>query len=81
VAESNEWQSRALACEPKLILADEPTVALDSKSGREVVDLLMNLAREKKCPILTVTHDSRVLNIAVRIIQMEDGRIVSAWQV
>jgi len=70
--------ARALACEPKLILADEPTAALDSKSGREVVKLLLNLAREKKCPILMVTHDSRVLDIADRTIHMEDGRVVSA---
>jgi len=69
--------ARALACEPKLILADEPTAALDSKSGREVVKLLLNLAREKKCPILMVTHDSRVLDIADRTIHMEDGRVVS----
>lgn len=69
--------ARALACEPKLILADEPTAALDGKSGREVVNLLLNLAREKKCPILMVTHDSRVLDIADRTIHMEDGRISS----
>jgi putative ABC transport system ATP-binding protein len=69
--------ARALACEPNLILADEPTAALDGKSGREVVNLLLELARNNNCPILMVTHDSRVLDIADRTIHMEDGRIVS----
>jgi putative ABC transport system ATP-binding protein len=70
--------ARALACEPKLILADEPTAALDGKSGREVVNLLLELARNHDCPILMVTHDNRVLDIADRTIHLEDGRIVSS---
>lgn len=69
--------ARALACQPKLILADEPTAALDSHSGREVVNLLVSLARDTGCPVLMVTHDSRVLDVADRIIEFEDGRIVS----
>ncbi len=69
--------ARALAADPKLILADEPTAALDSQSGRDVVDLLQELARSKGCPVLMVTHDNRVLDIADRIIHMEDGRIQS----
>lgn len=67
--------ARALVCDPKLILADEPTAALDSHSGRDVVDLLQELARGRGCPVLMVTHDNRVLDIADRIIHMEDGRI------
>jgi putative ABC transport system ATP-binding protein len=67
--------ARALVTDPELILADEPTAALDSQSGREVVDLLQELARRRGCPVLMVTHDNRVLNIADRIIRMEDGRI------
>ena len=67
--------ARALALGPNLILADEPTAALDSKSGREVVSLLHNLARERGCPVLMVTHDNRVLDIADRIVNIEDGRI------
>lgn len=67
--------ARALVGNPSLILADEPTAALDSKSGRSIVDLLKKLARERGVPILMVTHDSRVLDIADRIIEMEDGRI------
>lgn len=69
--------ARALVAGPKLILADEPTAALDSKSGRDVVDILQRLARENRTPILMVTHDDRVLDIADRIVQMEDGRIVA----
>lgn len=68
--------ARALVAEPRLILADEPTAALDSKSGRDVVNILQRLAREHGIPILMVTHDDRVLDIADRIVHMEDGRIV-----
>lgn len=68
--------ARALVSHPKLVLADEPTAALDSKTGREVVDLMQRLAKEQKCTILLVTHDNRILDIADRIIHMEDGRLV-----
>ena len=68
--------ARALAASPRLILADEPTAALDSQSGRDVVTLLQELARSRSCPILMVTHDPRILDIADRIMQMEDGRIL-----
>lgn len=67
--------ARALAASPSLILADEPTAALDSQSGRDVVTLLQELARNRSCPILMVTHDPRILDIADRIVNMEDGRI------
>lgn len=67
--------ARALVTNPRLVLADEPTAALDSQSGRDVVDLLQGLARDSGCPILMVTHDNRVLDIADRIINMEDGRL------
>ena len=69
--------ARALAAEPKLVLADEPTAALDSKSGRDVVDILQSLARVRGVPILMVTHDSRVLDIADRVLAMEDGRLTN----
>ncbi len=65
--------ARALVSKPKLILADEPTAALDSKSGREVVNLMQALAKEQGCTILMVTHDNRILDVADRIIHMEDG--------
>lgn len=67
--------ARALAANPKLVLADEPTAALDSKSGRNVVDILQRLAREQGCSILLVTHDNRILDIADRIVSMEDGKL------
>jgi putative ABC transport system ATP-binding protein len=70
--------ARALASRPRLVLADEPTSALDGQTGREVVELLLRLAREQGCPILMVTHDPRISDVADRIIRMEDGRIVSS---
>jgi putative ABC transport system ATP-binding protein len=69
--------ARALVRQPKIILADEPTAALDKKSGREVVELLQNLAKQQGCAILLVTHDNRILDIADRILTLEDGRISS----
>jgi putative ABC transport system ATP-binding protein len=68
--------ARALVSRPKIILADEPTAALDSKSGREVVELMQSLAKEQGCTILMVTHDNRILDIADRIVNMEDGQLV-----
>jgi putative ABC transport system ATP-binding protein len=69
--------ARALVSKPRLILADEPTAALDSKSGREVVKLMQLLAKKRDCTILIVTHDNRILDVADRIIQMEDGCLIS----
>jgi putative ABC transport system ATP-binding protein len=68
--------ARALVHHPKLVLADEPTAALDSKSGRDVVNLMQQLAKEQGCTILLVTHDNRILDIADRIVKMEDGYLV-----
>ncbi|MGV2829366.1 DevA family ABC transporter ATP-binding protein [Myxosarcina sp. GI1(2024)] len=68
--------ARALVSYPKLVLADEPTAALDSKTGRDVVNLMQHLAKERGCTILIVTHDNRILDVADRIIHMEDGRLV-----
>ena len=69
--------ARALVRKPKIILADEPTAALDKHSGREVVELLSTLAKQQGCAIVLVTHDNRILDIADRILTLEDGRIVS----
>ncbi|HEY9669128.1 MAG TPA: DevA family ABC transporter ATP-binding protein [Coleofasciculaceae cyanobacterium] len=69
--------ARALVSHPKLVLADEPTAALDKKSGRDVVELMQRLAKEQGCTILMVTHDNRILDIADRIVHMEDGRLAS----
>ena len=65
--------ARALVNHPKLILADEPTAALDKKSGSDVVEIMQRLAKEQGSTILMVTHDNRILDIADRIVDMEDG--------
>jgi len=67
--------ARALVTEPRIVLADEPTASLDKQSGREVIDLMQNLARAHGTTILLVTHDNRVLDVADRILHLEDGRL------
>ena len=67
--------ARALVGEPAMLLADEPTASLDKQSGREVVDRMKFLAREHGTTILLVTHDNRILDIADRIVHLEDGRL------
>jgi putative ABC transport system ATP-binding protein len=69
--------ARGLAHGPRLVLADEPTAALDEQSGREVVTLFQELARRDGTTILMVTHDNRILDIADRIVNMVDGRVKS----
>ena len=68
--------ARALSARPKLLLADEPTSALDSVTGREIVSLLKRLAIEQSCSVLMVTHDPRILDVADRLLKMEDGRLL-----
>ncbi|NDJ25164.1 ATP-binding cassette domain-containing protein [Nostoc sp. B(2019)] len=68
--------ARALVANPKIVLADEPTASLDKKSGRDVVELMQSLAKEQGCTILLVTHDNRILDIALRIIHLEDGSLL-----
>lgn len=69
--------ARALVAHPAIVLADEPTAALDSKSGRDVVNIMQRLAKEQGSTILLVTHDDRILDIADRIVHMEDGKLVN----
>jgi len=69
--------ARGLVHKPRIILADEPTAALDEKSGREVVTLFQELARDEGCTIIMVTHDNRILDVADRIVNMVDGHIKS----
>jgi putative ABC transport system ATP-binding protein len=66
--------ARALAGNPEIILADEPTAALDSHSGRIVMEMMRSLAHEKGRAVVIVTHDSRVLEYADQIVHIEDGR-------
>ena len=72
--------ARALAAHPRLLLADEPTAALDGATGREVVELLRRLARDQSCAVLMVTHDPRILDVADRLLRMEDGCLLPAEQ-
>jgi len=68
--------ARALAGDPPILLADEPTAALDSTSGRTVIELLQRLAHKHGRAVVMVTHDPRVLSFGDRIIHLEDGRIL-----
>jgi putative ABC transport system ATP-binding protein len=67
--------ARALVHDPRLIVCDEPTAALDASSGRRVMDLLAEVAIQPDRAVIIVTHDNRVFDLADRIIEMEDGRI------
>ncbi|KZX56539.1 hypothetical protein A3709_05425 [Halioglobus sp. HI00S01] len=60
-----------------MILADEPTASLDKESGRNVVDLLQVLCRDQGAAVVLVTHDNRILDVADRILHLEDGEIKS----
>jgi putative ABC transport system ATP-binding protein len=70
--------ARALAIAPPLILADEPTAALDSQRGRAVMELFRKVAREQGTAVVVVTHDHRTLDVFDTIFEMEDGLIRSA---
>ena len=67
--------ARALVTDPAIILADEPTGALDSKSGQEIVDIMLNLNRERGTTVIFVTHDPKIAELTERIIHILDGRI------
>jgi len=68
--------ARALVNEPAIILADEPTGNLDSKSGQEIIDLLLNLNRDRGTTLIVVTHDPDVAAHTKRIIHIRDGVVV-----
>jgi len=70
--------ARALAADPGIILADEPTAALDSHTGRSVMEMMRGLAHERDRAVVIVTHDSRVLEFADRTVRIEDGTIADA---
>jgi putative ABC transport system ATP-binding protein len=70
--------ARALVRDPDLLLADEPTAALDRQSGSEAMELVSELARERGLAVLIVTHDSRIRGVADRILNIEDGRFTTA---
>ena len=68
--------ARALACNPRLILADEPTGALDTRTGQEILGLLLELHAEQNLTLVLVTHDAAVAKVAHREIEIRDGRVV-----
>lgn len=68
--------ARAIAASPSVVLADEPTAALDSENGHAVMALLARIAKEQERCVLAVTHDPRTLSYADRVVKIEDGRIV-----
>lgn len=70
--------ARALGGDPKIILADGPTAALDSHTGRNVMQMLSELAHKRDRAVVIVTHDSRVLDFADRIVKIEDGAVAQA---
>ena len=67
--------ARAVAGAPPLVLADEPTAALDAHTGLEATQLLLDVCRERGSTVVIVTHDSRIFHLAERIVRIEDGRI------
>ena len=68
--------ARALVHNPKLIVCDEPTAALDAKTGQSIMDILRDIANNKERAVLIVTHDNRIYHFADRILEMSDGRII-----
>jgi putative ABC transport system ATP-binding protein len=67
--------ARALVGEPALLLADEPTASLDAENGQAVMSLLQRLVRERGVSLIIVTHDTRILPFADRVLRLEDGRL------
>jgi putative ABC transport system ATP-binding protein len=67
--------ARALVGEPALVLADEPTANLDSATGREIVDLMRRLNRERHTTFIFSTHDPRIMSAADRVVEISDGRL------
>ncbi|MGE4349406.1 MAG: ABC transporter ATP-binding protein [Candidatus Berkiella sp.] len=70
--------ARALVHNPKLIVCDEPTAALDAKTGHAVMEILRNIANDQNRAVLIVTHDNRIYHFADRILEMSDGRIIGS---
>jgi putative ABC transport system ATP-binding protein len=67
--------ARALACQPQLILADEPTASLDALTGRRIMELLRSISKERGVAILMTSHDQRLYPYADKVIRIDDGRI------
>ena len=72
--------ARALVSKPKIVLADEPTAALDKQSGREIVDIMKEMTRTHGTTIIMVTHDNKILDVADRVVLVDDGKLASKEQ-
>lgn len=68
--------ARALACQPRLILADEPTASLDANTGRQIMEILTSIAKERDIAIIMTSHDQRLYPFADRILRIDDGTIL-----
>lgn len=68
--------ARALVHEPKLVICDEPTAALDAVTGEKILELLVDIARNPERSVVLVTHDSRIFKYADRIAKMDDGKVM-----
>jgi len=68
--------ARAIACDPQLLLADEPTASLDRTTGKELIMVLKKIAHDRNIAMLMATHDPRVMDLADRLIHIDDGRII-----
>ncbi|MBM3382776.1 MAG: ABC transporter ATP-binding protein [Betaproteobacteria bacterium] len=68
--------ARALAKQPKVILADEPTANLDSKTGSDILQLLVRLCREHGCTVIMASHDHQAINMADRVLRLRDGQLL-----
>ena len=68
--------ARAIACDPLLLLADEPTASLDRATGQELILTLKQIAHERNIAMLMATHDPRVMDLADRLVHIDDGRII-----
>jgi putative ABC transport system ATP-binding protein len=73
--------ARALAGDPEILMADEPTAALDAENGLKAMELFCMLAHRQGRAVVIVTHDPRIVHLADRIVHIEDGRIVAAPRV
>jgi putative ABC transport system ATP-binding protein len=71
--------ARALADEPTILFADEPTASLDAENGQAVMELLTRLVRERQATLVVVTHDTRIFSFANRVLRLEDGRLTSEY--
>jgi putative ABC transport system ATP-binding protein len=72
--------ARAVVAGPQIVLADEPTAALDGATGQSIMEILARIARQQHRAVMVVTHDSRLLRFADRVVSIEDGRITPQIQ-